>query len=89
VRGGDSGGNWGEWKLISPLRGLANRKGCTPRHPDGDRMTKNMDESERRKLDLQLDRELEETFPASDALKITRRQSEILEKDGKPKVKRD
>ena len=52
-------------------------------------MTKNMDESERRRLDLQLDRELEETFPASDALKITRRQSEILEKDGKPKVKRD
>ena len=27
----------------------------------------------KRKLDLQLDRELEDTFPASDALKITRR----------------
>ena len=26
----------------------------------------------KRKLDLQLDRELEDTFPASDALKITR-----------------
>ena len=53
-------------------------------------MTKNaIDESERRRLDVQLDRELEQTFPASDALKITRRQSETLEKDGKPKVKRE
>jgi hypothetical protein len=29
----------------------------------------------RRKLDLELDKELESTFPASDALKITRRRS--------------
>jgi hypothetical protein len=33
-----------------------------------------MDELEKRRLDLQLDKELEDTFPASDALKITRRQ---------------
>ena len=32
----------------------------------------------RQKLDLQLDRELEATFPASDALKITRRQPDIF-----------
>ncbi len=30
------------------------------------------DEDEKRRLDLELDRELEATFPASDALKITR-----------------
>jgi hypothetical protein len=31
---------------------------------------------DKRKLDLQLDKELEETFPASDPLKITRYSSE-------------
>jgi hypothetical protein len=31
-------------------------------------------EMERQRLDIELDRELEATFPASDALKITRRQ---------------
>lgn len=31
------------------------------------------------RLDLQLDRELEATFPASDALKITRRQPDVFE----------
>ena len=37
-------------------------------------MTRNAkDEAEREKLDLALDQELEATFPASDALKITRR----------------
>jgi hypothetical protein len=30
------------------------------------------EEMERRKLDMELDQELEATFPASDALKITR-----------------
>lgn len=30
------------------------------------------------RLDLQLDKELEATFPASDALKITRRQPDIF-----------
>ena len=33
------------------------------------------DELERQRLDCQLDRELESTFPASDALKITRPRS--------------
>ena len=33
---------------------------------------------DKRKLDLQLDRELESTFPASDPLKITRFSSTIL-----------
>jgi hypothetical protein len=46
-------------------------------------MTKSAkDELEREKLDLELDRQLEATFPASDALKITLRQSnspEIIE----------
>ena len=32
------------------------------------------DELERQRLDLALDRELQDTFPASDALKITQRQ---------------
>lgn len=31
-------------------------------------------EMEKQRLDIELDRELEATFPASDALKITRRQ---------------
>ena len=34
------------------------------------------EEQKKRKLDLELDRELEDTFPASDALKITRRPPE-------------
>ena len=34
------------------------------------------DERTQRKLDLELDRELEDTFPASDALKIIHRKSE-------------
>jgi hypothetical protein len=34
------------------------------------------EEHTRRELDLELDRELEDTFPASDALKITRRSPE-------------
>jgi hypothetical protein len=34
------------------------------------------DERAKRKLDLDLDRELEDTFPASDALKITRSRPE-------------
>ena len=36
------------------------------------------DELERQRLDLELDRELEAIFPASDALKITRRQPDNL-----------
>ena len=35
----------------------------------------------KRKLDLQLDRELEDTFPASDALKITRPRPDCLDFD--------
>lgn len=34
------------------------------------------EEQKKHKLDLELDRELEDTFPASDALKITRRPPE-------------
>jgi hypothetical protein len=34
------------------------------------------EEEKKRKLDLELDRELENSFPASDALKITRRSPE-------------
>ena len=34
------------------------------------------DELEKQRLDLQLDKELQNTFPASDALKITRRQTD-------------
>ena len=37
----------------------------------------NKDDSARQRLDRQLDQELEDTFPASDALKITRRPSSI------------
>lgn len=38
-------------------------------------MPKNLDdEFEKQRLDRELDKELEDTFPASDALKITRRQ---------------
>jgi hypothetical protein len=34
------------------------------------------EELAKQKLDMELDRELEATFPASDALKITRRQTD-------------
>jgi len=37
-------------------------------------------ELQRQKLDLELDRELEATFPASDALKITRTAFRIRER---------
>jgi hypothetical protein len=43
------------------------------------------DQSAKQKLDLALDRELEATFPASDALKITRRQPDKAEKPRKHK----
>ena len=40
-------------------------------------MQKNVDdELEKQRLDLQLDKELQNTFPARDALKITRRQTD-------------
>jgi len=53
-------------------------------------MTKNAkDELERQKLDLELDRELEETFPASDALKITHRQRNTFGYRDQPKVEKD
>jgi hypothetical protein len=35
-------------------------------------MTEPFDERDKRELDMQLDRELEDTFPASDPLTITR-----------------
>ena len=45
-------------------------------------MQKNVDdEVEKQRLDRQLDKELQDTFPASDALKITQRQT------GRPKKK--
>lgn len=37
-----------------------------------------MEEQKKHELDLELDRELEDTFPASDALKITRRRPESM-----------
>jgi hypothetical protein len=46
-------------------------------------------ELERQRLDLELDRELEATFPASDALKITRRQSDNPERGKHSKNARD
>jgi hypothetical protein len=53
-------------------------------------MTKNAkEELERPRLDLQLDRELEATFPASDALKITRRQSDVSAKNEQQKSNGD
>jgi hypothetical protein len=51
-------------------------------------MTKKAVELERQRLDLELDGELEATFPASDALKITLRQSDRFERGEQPKVKR-
>ena len=51
-------------------------------------MQQNTDgKSAKQKLDLELDRELEATFPASDALKITRRQPDRVEKQRKHKSK--
>lgn len=41
---------------------------------------------ELQQLDLRLDRELEATFPASDALKITRRQPDLFENKRAPQV---
>ena len=38
----------------------------------------------KRELDLELDRELENTFPASDAPKITRRAAAFKEAAGRP-----
>jgi len=46
-------------------------------------------ELERQRLDLELDRELEATFQDSDALKITRRQSDNPERGEYSKNKRD
>ena len=43
------------------------------------------DELEKQRLDLQLDKELQETFPASDALKITRRQRDMPKQPAKRK----
>lgn len=51
-------------------------------------MAKNaQQEVERQRLDLQLDRELEATFPASDALKITRGQASAPERGSSRKAK--
>jgi hypothetical protein len=47
-----------------------------------------MDDLERRKLDLELDKELEATFPASDALKITLGQPDNLERGERSAVKK-
>jgi hypothetical protein len=44
-------------------------------------------EVERQRLDLQLDRELEATFPASDAPKITRGQTNASERGSSRKAK--
>ena len=53
-------------------------------------MAKNArDEMERKRLDLQLDRELEATFPASDALKITLRPSDSSERGKHPKINKN
>ena len=46
-------------------------------------------ELERQKLDLELDRQLEATFPASDALKITLRQLYSSETWEHSKIKKD
>jgi hypothetical protein len=42
------------------------------------------DELEKQRLDLQLDKELQDTFPASDALKITRRQMDMPKPSKRP-----
>jgi hypothetical protein len=46
------------------------------------------EERTKRKLDLQLDRELEDTFPASDALKITRGQRKSRPRRDRPAMSR-
>ena len=47
------------------------------------------DELEKQRLDMELDRELEATFPASDALKITRAGSQTpLRKAGRRRTGR-
>jgi hypothetical protein len=59
--------------LTSRRRALVNAQPYVVRPRCGVDMSKTTkDELERQRLDLQLDRELESTFPASDALKITR-----------------
>ena len=45
--------------------------------------------SEWQRLDLQLDRELEATFPASDALKVTRTQPDAFENTKRRKATKD
>jgi hypothetical protein len=51
-------------------------------------MTKSTkDELEWKRLDLELDRDLEATFPASDALKITRRPSDSSKRSRHPESK--
>jgi hypothetical protein len=53
-------------------------------------MTKNVkNELEWQRLDLELDRDLEATFPASDALKITRRQPDTFAKNEQSRIKED
>jgi hypothetical protein len=53
-------------------------------------MTKDAEaELERQRLNLELDRELEATFPASDALKITRRQPGTIEKREQRRIEED
>ena len=52
---------------------------------EADVSRKTDNEQRKRKLDRELDKELENTFPASDALKVTRgrpTESEILEQAG-------
>jgi len=48
-------------------------------------MQKNVDdELEKQRLDLQLDKERQGTFPATDALKITRRQMDMPRRSKRP-----
>jgi hypothetical protein len=47
------------------------------------------EELERQRLDLELDRDLEATFPASDALKITRRQPDKCSRDEHSKTEKN
>jgi hypothetical protein len=69
-------------------------KGASVHHQQGVRqdtetdMAKRAVELERQRLDLELDGELEATFPASDALKITRRHSDRFERGEQPKIKK-
>jgi hypothetical protein len=53
-------------------------------------MTRNAkDELERQRVDLELDRDLEATFPASDALKITRTPPQAFAKGEQSRIKKD